>query len=422
MEEKIKNYTRSTFASLSVRNYRLYFTGQGISMAGTWLQTIAQTWLMYKLTGSGTYIGLLTAVQFLPVLALGPLGGLVADRFPKRRILFVTQTTAMLLALSLAVLVLTGMVQVWMVFALALLLGMVQVVDNPTRQTFIMEMVGRERLTNAVTLNSIEVNMARIIGPAIAGVLIAGIGIGYCFLANSVSYIAVLACLFLMRSAELQPSAAAARMRGQLREGFRYVRRNAPVRNILIMMAVIGTLSYEFQVVLPLFASKTFHADAAIYSLLMGAMGLGAVIGGIITANRRSPTSTTIALAAAGFGVAMLLAAVAPSIAVAAILMVAVGVGSISFTSIANSTLQLSVAPEMRGRVMSLWTMAFLGSTPIGGPIIGYISEHASPRIGLLVGGTAALGAGIFALVAIRRPRKIQRGPVEPASSNKLSV
>lgn len=423
MVERLKGYTRTTFSSLRIRNYRLYFTGQGISLAGTWLQTIGQTWLVYKLTGSGTYIGLLTAVQFLPILMLGPVGGLLADRFPKRRILYVTQTMAMSIALTLSVLVLSGVVQTWMVFVLALLLGMVQVVDNPTRQTFIMEMVGREHLTNAVTLNSIEVNMARVIGPAIAGGLIAGIGIGYCFLANAVSYLAVLACLYLMRGNELQPTAVASRMRGQLREGFRYVRGNAAVRGILLMMAVIGTLSYEFQVVLPLFASKSFHADAGIFSLFMGAMGVGAVIGGIITANRKNPTPGTIATAALGFGAAMVLAAIAPTIATAALLMVAVGIGSISFTSIANSTLQLNTAPEMRGRVMSLWTMAFLGSTPIGGPIIGYVSEHSSPRVGLLIGGVAALAAGFFALVAIKRPARL-RGtrPVEqPGSTVKSS-
>lgn len=421
MQEKIKGYTRSTFASLSVRNYRLYFSGQGISLAGTWLQTIGQTWLMYKLTGSGTYIGLLTAVQFLPILLLGPLGGLVADSFPKRRILYVTQTTAMLLALVLSLLVLSGAVQVWMVFVMALLLGMVQVVDTPTRQTFIMEMVGRERLTNAITLNSIEVNMARVVGPAIAGVLIAGIGIGYCFLANAVSYLAVLLCLFLMNARDLQPAMVTSmRKRGQLREGFRYVRGNVPVRNILLMMAVIGTLSYEFQVVLPVLASKTFHADAGVYSLFMGTMGFGAVIGGIITANRKNPTPRTIAVAAAGFGVAMLLAAVAPTVWLAAVLLVAVGITSISFTSIANSTLQLSTAPAMRGRVMSLWTMAFLGSTPIGGPIIGYISEHTSPRVGLTVGGVAALAAGIFALAVVRRPHR--RGNQLPTAETKSGM
>jgi MFS family permease len=403
MREKIKHYTSTTFSSLSIRNYKLYFVGQGISMCGTWIQTIAQTWLIFKLTGSGTYIGLLTAVQFTPILLLGPFGGLLTDRFPKRRILYVTQTVAMTLSLLLAILVLTNTVQVWMVFVLAVCLGLVQVVDNPTRQTFILEMVGRDQLTNAVTLNSIQVNMARIVGPAIAGGLIAGIGIGYCFLVNAVSYVAVLACLVLMRAAELQAAPAIKRAKGQLREGFRYVRRTPGVRTILIMMAVIGTLTYEFPVVLPILASKSFHADAGGYSFLMAAMGIGAVVGGIITANRKNATPRAIALAAFGFGVAMLLTAASPHLLIAGLCMVLVGIGSISFSSVANSTLQLQTAPEMRGRVMSLWTMAFLGSTPIGGPLIGYISEHSSPRVGLVVGGSAAIAAGIYALLLIKR-------------------
>ncbi|MEJ0073334.1 MAG: MFS transporter [Candidatus Saccharibacteria bacterium] len=410
--ERFKAYSRSTFASLSIYNYRLYFIGQGISLTGTWIQTIAQTWLIFTLTHSGTYIGLLTAVQFLPVLLLGPAGGLVADRFPKRRIIYVTQTVSMLLALVMAALVLSHTVQPWMVFVLAGLLGLVQVVDTPTRQTFIMEMAGRDNLTNAVTLNSVEVNMARIIGPAIAGGLIAGIGIGYCFLANGLSYIAVLFCLLLMRGHELHADATIARAKGQLREGFRYVQRTPVLRNILLMMAVIGTFSYEFPVLLPIYAGNTFHHGAGGYSLLMGAMGLGAVIGGVISANRRKPSPAAITLAASAFGVAMLLAAIAPDIWVAAALMVLVGIGSISFTALASSTLQLQTAPEMRGRVMALWTVAFIGSTPIGGPIIGYVSEHASARLGFLIGGVAALGSGLFAIYIARRVRL--RQPIEP--------
>jgi MFS family permease len=356
----------------------------------------------------------LTAVQFLPILLLGPVGGLLADRFPKRRLLYITQTVAMLLSLTLAILVLTHSVHVWMVFVLAALLGLVQVTDNPTRQTFVQEMVGRDQLTNAITLNSVLVNMARIVGPAIAGILIAGIGIGYCFLLNSVSYLAVLLCLKLMRASELHTAATIARARGQLREGFRYVRHNPAVRSILIMMAIIGTLAYEFPVVLPIFASDSFHSGAGGYSLLMSAMGLGAVIGGVITANRRNVDFRVIALAALAFGVAMLLTAASPHIIVAAILMIFVGIGSISFSSVANSTLQLQTAPEMRGRVLSLWTMAFLGSTPIGGPVIGYISEHSSPRVGLAIGGFAAISAGLYALTLIRKAaaRRAQEAPV----------
>lgn len=413
MKARLNKYARSTFASLKVYNFRLYFIGQGISMVGTWLQTIAQTWLVFTLTHSGSYIGLLTAVQFLPVLLLGPLGGVIVDRYPKRRILYVTQTTAMSLAFVLAALVLSHSVQVWMVFVLAGLLGCVQVVDNPTRQTFIMEMVGRSHLANAVTLNSIEVNTARVIGPAIAGGLIAGIGIGYCFLVNGLSYIAVLFCLVIMRGRELHLSETVQHARGQLRAGFHYVRHTPVVRNILLMMAVIGTLSYEFPVVLPVLAGTTFHAKADGYSLLMGAMGAGAVIGGIIAANRRHPKPGDITKAAIAFGLAMLLAALSPTIWLSALAMVLVGIGSISFTALANSTLQLQSAPNMRGRVMSLWTVAFLGSTPIGGPIIGYISQHGSARWGLITGGITAIGAGLFALYLAHRI-SLRAGAAQP--------
>jgi MFS family permease len=399
MVPKIRRYTRATFSSLGIRNYRLYFTGQAISLSGTWLQTIAQTWLIYQLTGSATYVGLISAVQFLPILLLGPYGGLVADRFPKRKILYGTQTAAMSLALILAVLVLSHTVQPWMVFVVAGLLGLVNVVDNPTRQTFVLEMVGREQLTNAVTLNSIEVNLARVIGPAIAGGLIAGVGIGYCFLFNSFSYLAVLLCLVLMRGKELRTPPPVVRAKGQLRAGFRYVMATPALRTILLMMAVIGTFAYEFPVTLPIFASQTFHAGAGGFSLLMAAMGGGAVIGGIMVANRKQLTPRSIAVAACMLGASILLAAAAPHIIVAALCMVVVGVCSIRFTAAANSTLQLSTAPEMRGRVMSLWTMAFIGSTPIGGPIIGWVSEHSSPRVGLLIGGLAALIIGLAVLL-----------------------
>lgn len=404
----MKRYARSTFTSLGIRNYRLYFTGQGISQSGTWVQTIAQTWLIYQLTGSGTYIGLLTATQFLPILLLGPVGGLITDRLPKRPVLYATQAAFMFLSAIMGVLVLSHTIRPWMVFAVAAVSGVIKIIDNPTRQTFIMEMVGREHITNAVTLNSIEINMARVVGPAIGGALIAGIGTGWCFAVDAASYVAVLVCLALMRAHDFHPSMQVAKARGQLREGFRYVWHTPVLRNVLLMMVIIGTLSYEFQVVLPIFASRTFHTGAGGYSFLMGAMGAGAIIGGIITANRRNVAPRTITIAALGFGVAMLLTAAAPHIIIAGLFMVLVGIGSISFTSVANSTLQLESAPDMRGRVMSLWTMAFLGTTPIGGPIIGYVSEHTSARVGLVVGGLAAVAASGLAIGIVRRARRQQ--------------
>jgi MFS family permease len=414
MLPKVRHYRNHVFSSLKVRNYRLYFTGQAISQSGTWIQTIAQTWLVLQLTHSGTDIGLLTAVQFLPILLLAPFGGVIADRFSKRKILYFTQFSALLLALILAVLVGTHEVQVWMVFVLAACLGLVNVVDSPTRQSFVIEMVGIDEVRNAVTLNSIEVNMARVIGPAIAGVLIADVGLAWCFLINSVSYIAVLTCLYLMDSTALNSvQRNAQKMRGQLKEGFQYVKHTPVLRNVLLMMALIGTFSYEFQVVLPLFASRTFHGDASAYALLTAAMGLGSVIGGLITASRRQHTRFSLVVAATVFGIFMLLTAVAGEIDIAALLLVGVGIGSISFTSMANSTLQLESAPEMRGRVMSLWTLTFLGSTPIGGPIIGLISDRSSPRFGLLTGGIVAVIVGVVGIVALRKHAKLT-SPSQP--------
>jgi len=244
----IKKFSHSTFSSLKIRNYRLYFVGQGISLCGTWMQTIGQAWLVLELTGSGTALGLVTALQFLPILILGPLGGVVADRFSKRKILFITQITAGFLAAILGVLVATHTVQLWMVYVLALALGLVGALDNPTRQTFIFEMAGSDEIGNAVTLNSMEVNLARIIGPAVAGVIIASIGLALCFFINAASYVAVLACLFLINSRHLHKREPVKRAKGQLREGFRYVRHTPLLFDVLMMFAIVGTLTYEFQI------------------------------------------------------------------------------------------------------------------------------------------------------------------------------
>lgn len=403
MLPKIGRYGRDTFSSLGIYNYRLYYIGQGISLSGTWLQTIAQTWLVLQLTHSATAIGLLAAVQFLPLLVLGPLGGVISDRFNKRSLLYVTQITSLLLALILGVLVYTHTVEIWMVFVLSGLLGLVKVVDNPARQTFIIEMVGPRRLKNAVALNSVEMNMARVVGPMLAAILIAGLGIAECFFINAASYVAVLVCLALMHKDELRPAKSVRKIRGQVSSGFRYVKDVSEFRTILLMAAVIGTLSYEFAVVLPVLASRTFHGNAGSFAMLTAAMGIGSVVGGVITAGRKSSPPSLITGSACMFGLFMLLVAIAPTIELASILLFFVGAWFISFTSAANSTLQLESAPEMRGRVMAMWSMAIMGSTPIGGPIIGWISEQTSPRMGLVVGGVAAISAAAFGAAAAWR-------------------
>lgn len=403
MINAIKQFGHSTFSSLKIWNYRLYFTGQAISLTGTWMQTIAQSWLVLKLTGSGTALGVVTALQFLPVLVLGPWGGVLADRFPKRKVLSITQSASGVLALTLGMLVATNMVQLWMVGVLALLFGIVNAVDNPTRQTFIVEMVKEKELSNAVALNSTQVNVARVIGPAVAGILIATVGLAWCFAINGVSYIAVLVALFMMRQEELYTGALVARAKGQLREGFRYVASNPLLRDTLIMMAIIGTLSYEFNVILPLFARFTFHGDARTYAALTSAMGLGSVIASLLTANRKQRSVQMLTRAALLFGIALLFVAIAPNFITALVAMVLVGAFSINLLSLGNVILQLESVPEMRGRVMALWAVAFLGSTPIGGLIIGWIGEHAGPRWGLGVGGFAALCAAAFSHLRYRR-------------------
>ena len=400
--DSLKEYSHRTFSSLKIRNYRLYFIGQSISLSGTWMQTIGQAWLVLKLTDSGTALGLVTALQFLPVLFFGPMGGVIADRFSKRKLLVITQSGAGILALILAILVSTNYVKLWMIYILAISLGLFNAVDNPTRRTFVLEMVGRKELSNAVTLFSTVFNLSRVVGPAIAGFIIANVGLAPCFYINSASYIAVIVCLLLMKSDELQFFETVKRAKGQLREGFSYVRNSVFLRNLLIMMAIVGTFTYEFQVNLPLIAKYTFNSNADGFALLNSAMGIGAVLGGLATASRKKVTTSNLIKTVFAFGGAVVLTAISPSLHIAIFSMVIVGVFSIRFTSIGETMLQLESPPNMRSRVMALWSVAFLGSTPIGGPIIGWIGEHTDPRWGLTVSGLAALIAGIYGIFTLR--------------------
>jgi MFS family permease len=382
---------RRTFSSLRVRNYRLFFVGQCISLSGTWIQRVAQAWLVLELTGSGTAVGLVTALQFVPLLVLAPIGGVVADRMNKRRLLVLTQGLASLSAASLGAVVLSGVVELWMVYVLAFILGIAGSIDNPTRQTFVLEMVGRGQLTNALALNSSLVNAARVVGPAIAGLLIVTVGIGWCFAINAASYLAVIAALYMMRADELESTPIQPRRPGQLREGFRYVRATPAVLTPILMMAVAGTFAYEYQVVLPLVARFTFDGDAQTFTTMTSAMGVGAVAGGLYTASRHNRPAITLARIAAVFGVVQVLAALAPNLIVALVVLVALGAMGVSFIALGNSTLQLTAAPEMRGRVMGLWAVAFLGTTPFGAPVMGWIGEQIGPRWALGFGGVAVL-------------------------------
>jgi MFS family permease len=410
---------RTTFESLRAsRNFRLYFLGQTVSMAGTWMQTVAQGWLVLQLTGSGTAVGLVTACQFVPVLFLGPLGGVFVDRVDTRRLLIVTQILAALLAAILGVLTMTNVVEIWMVYALAAALGCVTVVDNPARQTFVLELVGTELLSNAITLNTVNINAARVIGPSIAAVTIALIGIGPCFILNAASYLAVIVAFLVMDKKSFYPKVVLPRAKGQLREGLNYVWSTPTLRTPLLMMAIVGTLAYEFQVILPIMAKYTFDGDAGTYGIMSAAMGLGAVIGGLATAARERHGLDPLVRVTVFLGATIGLLAISPTLPTAILALVVVGAASIMFLARANTTLQLASDPLMRGRVMALWTVAFLGSTPIGGPIIGFIGQHLNPRWALVVAAASCFVAALLgAWRSVFRTQRNRAAVGAPATS-----
>ncbi len=407
---------RRTFSALQVPNFRLFFYGQSISLVGTWMQTVAQSWLVYTLTRSSTALGAVVAIQTLPVLVLGPYAGVIADRTDKRRLMVVLQAVMGLQALVLGVLAITHLVTFWEVCVLAAALGLNNTFENPARQSFVLEMVGSENVRNAVSLNSTMVNAARAVGPAVAGVIIASAGAGACFLLNALSFAAVVYSLLRMNKAALQPSPPARRAKGQLREGLSYVAHEPSLGVPLLMMALVGTLAYEFQVSLPVLAKDTFHGNAETYGFLTAAMGIGAVMGGLFTATRGKIGLRPFTIGAAMFGVAMLFAAVSPVLVTEYLALALVGWGSVSFLATGNSTLQVNASPSMRGRVMALWAVAFLGSTPIGGPAIGWVVAAAGARVGLGVGSLSCLVAtGIGVLVIARLKANKPRGTGAPA-------
>jgi len=386
---------RVTFAALSVPNYRRYFFGQATSLIGTWMQMTAQSWLVFSITHSSTWLGVIVALQTLPVLVLGPYGGVIADRVDKRRVMIALQTAMGVQALILGLLTVTGNVHIWEIGLLAALLGFNNAFENPARQSFMLEMVGPEHLRNAVSLNSVLANTARVIGPAVAGILISTVGEGVCFLVNSASFIAVVFSLLTMDQAAINAIEPTPRARGQLREGLRYVRRTPELAVPLLMMAAVGCLAYEFQVSLPVMASRGLHVGATGYGFMTASMGVGAVLGGLLVAARGKIGLRPLVLSASGFGLALALAAIAPSLPLEMLALAFVGWGSISFMSMGNSTLQLTAEPGMRGRVMSLWFVAFQGSTPIGGPTVGWLMGVAGARSGL---GLAAVTCFVVAL------------------------
>ena len=401
----------NVYRALRTRNYRLYFGGQLVSLIGTWMQIVGQSWLVLKMTGSGLDVGIVNALQFTPMLFAGAWGGLIADRYPKRRILITTQSLFAVSAAALALLVTGGWARLWMVYALAFAYGAVQVVDMPTRQAFVSEMVPMGDVMNAVSLNTAVFNGARLVGPAVAGVLITRVGLGWCFWVNAVSFVAVIIALSVMREDDLFDSGARpATGRGQIRAGLRYVRHEPDLLYPLLLMAVVGTLGFNFQVVLPLLAKFTFHGNAQTYGTMSSVIAAGSLVGAFFAATRSRPTKRLLIVSTMIFGAMELVASFAPTLGTAYLALPFVGLATIIFITAANTTLQLGATPEMRGRVLGLFSIVLLGSTPIGGPLLGWVSQQWSPRAALGLGGIASMIAavviGAILLVRHRRERE----------------
>ncbi len=405
--------------SLSVPNYRRYFAGQVVSLSGNWMQMVAEIWLVLSLTGSGLAVGMTTALQFLPILLFGAWGGLLADRFSKRRLLMLTQALMAIPALALFAVTAAGVVTPLMVFALVFVRGTVNSVDNPTRQSFAIEMVGPDRVVNAVSLNSVLIHSARLVGPALAGILIASVGVEPCFAINALSFGGMIFALWRMEPAQLNSAPRAERERGAIRAAVRYVRATPELAVPLALMALVGTFGLNFQVILPLLARFSFGGGPTAYATLVAAMGAGSVVGALATGAHGRTDPRLIAGAALSFGVLAALAAAMPSIALEVPMVALLGASAVTFAAAINSSLQLAVEPEMRGRVMALYSVVFLGSTPIGGPLAGWLSEAYDPRVALMLAAGAGIAAAWAAHVSFARMRARPRGPrpLEPVEA-----
>ncbi|XRQ11245.1 MFS transporter [Actinomadura welshii] len=404
------------FRSLRVRNYRLFAAGQVVSNTGTWMQRVAQDWLVLELAhGSGTALGITTGLQFLPMLLFGLWGGVIADRYPKRRILVLTQVSMGVLALVLGLLAVTGTAQVWHVYVLAFGLGLATVVDNPTRQSFVIEMVGRRDLPNAIALNSATFNGARLLGPAVAGVLISMIGTGPVFLVNAASFGAVLFGLYAMRTGELYPAEPVKRAKGQLREGLRYVRGRRDLMLVMVFIGFIAMFGMNFSTTVALIAKEVFNTGASAFGLASSMLALGALSGALLAARRVArPRLRFLVAMGVLFGVLEIVAGLMPTYWSFLVLLVPTGIVMMTITTAANATVQLGIAPEMRGRVMGLYMLVFLGTNPIGAPAVGWFAEHFGARTALVLGGL------ISALAALAVGALAVRGPIRPALARRL--
>ncbi len=393
----------SGFSALHHRNFRLYLTGQVVSQAGTWMQTVAMGWLVLKVTGSGGMLGLVSAAQFTPTLLFGAFAGTLADRHSRWHMLQITQVLAATIATALGVMVATDTISVWSLFALAAAFGTVNAFDMPIRSSFVYELVGPDDITSAVGIGSTANNIARIFGPAVAGVLIAAFGLAVPFLVNGVSFLGISIALLLMRRSEFMPKAPVKRDKGQIREGVKVVWADPRLRTPMLMTVVIGMLAYENQIALPLFARFTFHREATGYGVLSSMMGIGSVIGGLLIARFGRATHRRLGFAATFLGATMLLAAFMPTFWTMAIALLFVGSGSVAFITMNSATLQLTSPVSVRGRVMALYITAIIGTTPIGGPVIGWIGQHIDPRATYITGGLACLITAAVAWPSLRR-------------------
>ena len=391
-----------TFESLRVRNFRLFFGGQLISQIGNWLTLIAQALLVLKLTDSGFALGLLAACQFGPVLVLGAWSGLVADRSDKRKLLLIVQTFAMVQSFALAFVAFMHHPPVAAIYIVALFGGVATAFDNPARRAYVVEMVPEANVQNAVSLNSALMTGSRVVGPALAGLLITTVGYGWTFATDGLSYLAVILGLFLMRSRENRPALAATRGKGQVREGLRYVRTMPELFVPLVMMAIIGTFAFNFQTVMPLLIKRTLHGTDRTFTLIYSVIAVGSLFGALMSARRSSVTVRHIILSAYAFGGAMLLLAVTPNVAFTYPIGILVGLSSIIFMTTSTAIVQVRSEPSMRGRVLALQAIVFLGSTPIGGPILGYVSQHYGARMGVAIGGVSGIVAGVYGMRAVR--------------------
>ncbi|MFT4864900.1 MAG: MFS family permease [Ilumatobacter sp.] len=414
---RLRGAAGDTFRSLRIRNFRLFFLGQLTSQAGTWMQMIAVIWVVLQRTDDGFALGLVSAAQFLPVLLFGAWGGVIADRVDHHRFMLGTQVAFTVISAAFAGLILTDRLNIWAIYVLSLAFGFVTAMDNPVRRTLVVDLVGPDDVPNAVALNSSLMTGSRVVGPAVAGALITGVGVEWCFIVNFVTYLAVLVALARMDRSKIRSSPKISKSGGQLREGFRYVWREPKLRLPILLLAVVGTFAFEFQVTLPLFAERALGGNDTTFTWLYSVMSLGSVMGALAIARRRDVSTHLLAWAAIWLGVSMALLALAPNFVFALIAVIPVGIATIVMISGANAVVQLRATAEMRGRVLALTAVVFIGSTPIGGPIVGWASESFGASAGIWVGAGASILAGLWTLRELHRlgiqPPHLETG-VEP--------